>query len=163
MVLWLKIRKYISMLKNIILSVTLVCLVFLTLFPSKGYCDDWVYIESKENFTSYYKSSSIKIDTSNKVITILVKHVYTEKGKIAFLNHHKGIKNQNYIEINHSLFLVLLDYNGWRRCVTEIIDYSKSGNVLSDSKYPPKWIDIIPGSVDNLLLNKLLQDHNIQR
>ncbi len=48
-------------------------------------------------------------------------------------------------------------------CVTKIIDYSKSGNKLSDSKYPPKWGDIISGSIDDLLLNKLLQDYNIQR
>jgi hypothetical protein len=151
------------MLKKTILIVILVCLVFLTTFLSKGYCNDWVYVESKEDFTSYYKSSSIKIDVTNKIIKIWVKHVYTDKGKIDFINHHNGINKHNYNDIDHSLFLVLMDYKGWKRCVTEAIDYSKSSNVLSDGKYPPKWVDIPHGSVDDLLLNKLLQDHNIQK
>ena len=45
-----------------------------------GYCDNWVLIKKNENISSYYNSSSIKIDKENKIVKVWVKDVYTKRG-----------------------------------------------------------------------------------
>lgn len=152
-----------SMLKKTIFFVILVSLVSLTTFPLNGYCDDWVLIKRNENISSYYNSSSIKIDKENKIIKVWVKDVYTEKGRINYLKDLGSIKQSYYKDIKVDLGLYLLNYKKWQYCTNYLKRYSKSGDVLFDNEYPIKWYNIDPDSDENLSFNKILQDYKIQR
>jgi hypothetical protein len=151
------------MLKKTIFLVILVSLVSVTTLHSNGYCDDWVYVGSNKAFTLYYKSSTVKIDKQNNIIKLWVKNVYTEKGKIMLLDSHDSISKQKLADIKHDLLLYLLDYKQCKCCFTHITSYSKSGNVILDGEYPPKWSDITPDTLEETLFNQILQDYNIKR
>ncbi len=170
------------MLKKTILIVISVSLISLTTFPSNGYCfailvclvslntlppnincDDWVFVESNKNFDLYYNQSSVKIDTQNKNIKVWVKRVYTENGKIDYLNKYDIVGQQKYADLNHTLTCFLLDYNKYNCKVTQRIYYSKSGNVLKNVEYQPEWVNLIPDFLNEFFFNKILQDYNIQR
>ena len=151
------------MLKKTIFLVILASLVSLITLPSIVYGDDWVYVGKVDYFTLYYNSSSLKIDKQNKTIKVWVKFVYTEKGKIRFLKDYDSIKKQEYIDINHSLYLYLLDYKNLKYDITHMTDYSKSGNALKDNEYPINLVDIIPDSTGDVLINKVIKDYNIQK
>ena len=121
--------------------------------------DDWVYVLSNEYFAGYYNSSSVKIDNKNYIIKLWVKTVYTTEGEKTIINKI-GV---NFTDINHSLGLHLLDYKQWNYMIINLTYYAKSGNVLSNNEYPPKWNKIISDSVINSIFNKVLNDYNIQR
>jgi hypothetical protein len=142
--------------------VILVSLISSTFFISNGYCDDdWVYVDSNIYYSMYYNSSSVKIDKQSNIIELLEKYVYTEKGKEDYFV--KKNLNPEYIYLNHSVTLTLLDYKEWKFSINHITYYSKSGNVLLDGERPPKWYVIKKGSEVDILLNKLLEKYNIQR
>lgn len=158
-----------SISKKIIFLEILVSLVFLTTLPSNGYCDDWVKTGGCKDFTLYYKSSPVKIDKENKIIKVWTKSVFTEKGKIDFKKIWVDIlKKQALNDINYQLDLNLLDYKEWKFKITQTIYYSKSGDRLlayeyQPNEYQPEWINIIPDSVSDSLLIKILKDNNISR
>lgn len=152
-----------SMLKKTIFFVILVSLVSLTTLHLKGYCDEWVYVESYKNFTQYYNSSSVKIDKQNKIIKLWEKRVYTEKGKIDFFGTCDSNEKLKYTDIDHTLGLVLLDYKNWKYSINHIKYYAKSNNVVFDGERPTKWRDITPDSKDESCFNKILKDYNIHR
>jgi hypothetical protein len=131
--------------------------------------DDWVYVGSYKNHSQYYKKSSVTIDEKNNIINVLVNNVKKNKN-IVYLQNTYSIKEPNYIKFNQQLKWYLLNYKKLIFAITRITDYSKSGNVLLDTKYQPKWLhnifpikwdDIIPDSSIDFFLNKLLQDYNI--
>jgi hypothetical protein len=142
--------------------VILVSLVFLITFPHYGYCDEWVKAGSYEDYTQYYKSSSVKIDNKEFIITVLVKHILSEKGINKFLNHFEGVKKQKYFDVNYVLIPTLFNYNTNSYNIKGSTYCSKSGNVLFSFDYN-KWEDIPPKSISDILLNQLLKDYNIQR
>jgi hypothetical protein len=153
------------MLKKTIFLVMLVSLVSLTTLPSNGYCEDWVYGGSNKYCTLYYNSSSVKIDKQNKIIKVWVKFMYTEKGRILKLEGLNSIEKQIQIDMNHELWLFLLDYKQWKTTVTTITLYSKSGDVLRSGKGegPTKWQDITPDTLEEAFFNQILKDYKIQR
>ena len=107
---------------------TLVILLFrvsLTAIPSKGYCDDWVYSNSWEDFTQYYNSSSIIIDKQDKIIKVWEKRVYTNKGKINLLSNCDRIEIPMYKNISYSLILNLIDYNNSKFTPIWVAHYSE--------------------------------------
>lgn len=151
------------MLKKAIFFVIMVSLVCLTTLPSNGYCDEWVYVASDQDFTLYYNSSSVKIDNKNNIIEVWVKRVFSDKGKIDFFEKKDSITKQKYIDINHKLKLYLLNYKELKSSILYISYYSKSGNLLFHREYQPEWKNIIPDTYLEKLINKLLKDFNIQR
>ena len=131
--------------------------------------DDWIYVGSYKNHTQYYRKSSVTIDEGKNIINVLVKNI-TKKKSAVYLQHPYNIKEPKYIKYNQQLKWYLLNYENWKFTITRITDYSKSGNVLLDTKYQPiwlhnifsvKWDDIIADSLVDFLLNKLIQDYNI--
>jgi hypothetical protein len=131
--------------------------------------DDWVYVGSYKNHTQYYRKSSVTIDEGKNIINVLVKNI-TKKKSTVYLQYPYNIKEPKYIKYNQQLKWYLLNYENWKSTITRITDYSKSGNVLLDTKYQPiwlhnifpvKWDDIMADSLVDLLLNKLIQDYNI--
>ena len=131
--------------------------------------DDWVYVGSYKNHTQYYRKSSVTIDEGKNIINVLVKNV-TKKKSAVYLQYPYSIKEPKYIKYNQQLKWYLLNYENWKFTITRITDYSKSGNVLLDTKYQPiwlhnmfpvKWDDIMADSLVEILLNKLIQDYNI--
>jgi hypothetical protein len=151
-------------LKTIFLTIFLswISLVTLTL---NGSCDDWVLIGSNKNFTLYYNSSSVKIDDKNHLIKVLGKRVLTKNGKIEFFNdfNKDNIKEQEFIDLSYSVGLYLLNYKQRKFSFNDITAYSKSGDVLYMDNSILKWEDIIPDSLGEILINKLIKDYNIQR
>jgi hypothetical protein len=131
--------------------------------------DDWVYVASYKNHTQYYRRSSVTIDEGKNIINVLVKNI-TKKKSAVYLHYPYNIKEPKYIKYNQQLKWYLLNYENWKFTITRITDYSKSGNVLLDTKYQPiwlynifpiKWDDIMPDSLVDFLLNKLIIDYNI--
>ncbi|MDO9532226.1 MAG: hypothetical protein Q7O12_08840 [Deltaproteobacteria bacterium] len=131
--------------------------------------DDWVYVRSYEYHTQYYKKSSLIIDEDKNTINVLLKSV-TERKKIGYLQNIYSIINPNYITFNQQLKWYLLNYKKRQFTISRITDYSKSGNILLDTQYKTKWLhnlihdewnDIMPDSIVDFLLDKLLQDNKI--
>jgi hypothetical protein len=151
------------MMKKTIFLVILLYLVFLNTFSSRAYCQDWVYVGTNEDYTQYYKSSSVIIDKQNKTIKVWEKKVYTAKGRIGWLNSQDSIEKHNYNDIQYILGLLTFDYNKLKYTVTQITGYSKSGVGLFSEKYPIEWINIMSVSIGAILLNKVLKDYNIQQ
>jgi hypothetical protein len=155
-----------SKFKKLIFCVILVCLVSIINFLSNGYCDDWVYVGSHKNgnYSMYYKPSSVIINKQNKTIIVWSKTVFTEQGKIDFLKKWHSKDNYKFDDINHQLILYFIDYNELQVSIDHIIYYNKSGNVLLNSTFTQhNWKNIIPDSLGGGILNKLIEDYNIQR
>lgn len=125
--------------------------------------DDWVMIGSNEDFTKYYNPFSVKMDNQKNTIEVLVKHIFTDKGKTDFLKKFSSIKKQKYIDIHHTVVLYVLDYKIYKYSINKTIYYSKSDNVILYYRDYLDWDDIIPESLDDFMFDKLLQDYNIER
>src|SRR5208283_966849 len=96
-----------------------VCLVGLTTFSLQAYCgDDWILLNSNENYNIYYNPVTIEIDRPNNIIKVWIKSVYTEKGRVNLLNKFNSIAKQKYADINYVLALYLLNYNEWKVSIT---------------------------------------------
>jgi hypothetical protein len=151
-------------LKTIFLAIPL-SLVFLVTLTLHGYCDDWLLIGNNKHYTLYYNPSSVKIDDKNHVIKAIGKRVFTKKGKNEFFNDFKkdNVKEQEYIDLSYSIGLYLLDYKHRKYFFNDITAYSKSGDVLYKDTSILKWEDIKPGSLNEILMNKLIKNYNIQR
>jgi hypothetical protein len=131
--------------------------------------DDWIYLGSYKNHTQYYRKSSVIIDEEKNTINVLVKNV-TKTKDIVYLQNAYSYKEPNYIKCKQQNKWYVFNYEKWQFTITSITDYSKSGNVLLETVYQPKWLhnifpvkwdDIMPGSIVDLSLDKLLQDYNI--
>jgi len=131
--------------------------------------DDWVYLGSYKNHTQYYKKSSVIIDEENYTINVLIKSA-TRTKDIAYLQNVYSSKESNYIKCKQQNKWYVFNYKKWQFTITSITDYSRSGKVLLETVYQPRWLDnifpvqwddIIPGSIVDLYLNKLLEDYNI--
>ena len=151
------------MMKKTIFLVILLYLVFLNTFSSRAYCQDWVYVGTNENYTQYYKSSSVTIDKQNKTIKVWEKKVYTAKGRIDWLNSQDSLEKNNYNDIQYISALLIFDYNNLKYTVNKITGYSKAGVELFSEQYQIEWINIITVSIGAILLNKVLKDYNIQQ
>jgi hypothetical protein len=147
-----------------VFRVICVILISITLFYSNGYCeDDWGKVGSYENFTQYYNISSVQIDKHNNIITVWVKCVFTEKGKISYLDKVDSIYLPKYIKFDHTLLLYKLNYKEWKFSLQHINDYSKSDDLLFSGPVSANWEDIKPNSISETLFNKILKDYNIKR
>ena len=131
--------------------------------------DDWVYLGSYKNHTQYYKKSSVIIDEEKNTITVLVKSA-TRTKDIVYLQKIYGSKEPNYIKCKQQNKWYVFNYKKWQFTITSITDYSRSGKVLLETVYqhnwlhnifPVQWDDIMPGSIVDLYLNRLLEDYDI--
>ena len=131
--------------------------------------DDWVYLGSYKNHTQYYRKSSVIIDEEKNTINVLVKSIAKPK-EVAYSQNAYSAKKPNYNQCKQQNKWYVFNYKKWQFTITRITDYSKSGNVLLETVYQPKWLhnilpvkwdDIMPGSTVDLFLNKLLEDCNI--
>ena len=126
--------------------------------------DDWVYVGNYQNHTQYYRKSSVIIDEEKNTIIVLLKIITNKK------NNHFLQSEPNYIKFYQQNKWYVLNYKKWQYTITRITDYSKSGNVSLDSVYQPNWLhalipvkwdDIIPDSIVDTFLRKLIQDYDI--
>ena len=145
------------------LMVIWAALVGLGAFSSQVYGADWVSVGSNEYGTGYYQQSSVKIDKQNNIIKVLMKDVYTDKGKIKFLSTESNIDKQKLNDIGYLIASLSLDYRGWKFSLNQTTYYSKLDRVLSDDKHQTKWEKIKPNSKLDNLLNNLLKDNNIKK
>lgn len=146
--------------------VILISLVSLTTLPLKGYCDDWVFVISNEEFKSVdYNTKSIKIDKLKYIIEVEIKNVYTTKKKNDLLNEYKkdNITLNKYNEIEYQLILFKFNYKEWKWIINRNIFYSKSDEVVKSETYSSEWEDISPEDMGDFILNKILKDYNLQR
>ena len=121
--------------------------------------NDWVFITGNDDGNWYYKSNLIFVDKQTHIIKVWVKTVYSDKGKHDFL---KIYKNEKYNEFNHSLSLVLIDYQNKNYHEDNVVYYSNSGNIIGGNESTIKYISI-PKSVGDKLLIKILAKCNIKR
>lgn len=144
--------------------VILVSLVSLSTFSSKGYCDKWVKVGSYENFTQYYNSSTISIDKQDYTITVMVKRVRIDKGKIDILKDIEDIDKDKLKNFDYKIELYLFNYKDRKFYLNRKTYYTNSNNVLYDKvSVTFDWYDIIYDSIDDILLKKILKDYWIQR
>jgi hypothetical protein len=135
----------------------------LNTFPSKGYCDDLVFISKNDLCSAYYDLPSLHINEQNHIISVRITKVFTDKGKIDASDKIKKIKlNPN--DINREVRVCLYNYKEWKFFVEHITTYSNNGNILfSGTNKSNNWNDIKPNDYSDILLKKLLKDYNIQR
>ena len=74
----------IKLLKTILfmIFINFYCLIIF----ANGESNNWVYLDSSDNTSTYYNLSSGKIDYENKTIYILTKKIFSEKGKKELIN-----------------------------------------------------------------------------
>jgi hypothetical protein len=130
--------------------------------------DEWVFIGSNDSITDYYDPTSVKIyKDPPSCITVTCKRVYTNKGKnfLFDFRESQGLSNDNIMNIHHSLTSYNLYYKERKKTILMTTNISKSGEILGGgsiigSDSPPED-DINPGTVDDMILNKLIQDYNL--
>ncbi|MGA8571377.1 MAG: trypsin-like peptidase domain-containing protein [Desulfobaccales bacterium] len=134
----------------------LVSLVSFTTFPSKGYSeDDWVLAVRDVKVLVYYNNTNICIDRESKQIKVWVKFIWTEKGLV-----EQNLKKDN---ISDTLCVYYINYNQRKQYLNRRINYSYSGIIIDDFSYKLNWEDILPDSIAGQVLNKILENHNIER
>ena len=121
--------------------------------------NDWVFVTGNDYENWYYKSNLIFVDKQTHIIKVWVKTVYSDKGKQDFLKTHNDRK---YNDINHSLSLVLINYQNMNYHEDNVVYYSNSGNIIGGDE-SIKNNDSIPKSVGDKLLIKILAKCNIKR
>lgn len=122
--------------------------------------NDWVFITNSDEGSWYYKSILVNIDNQTHVAQVLVKIVYTDKGKQDFLKTHKVDK---YRDINRSLIKVSINYQKGQWHADRINHYFDSDNIIGSDELLGKSDDVIPKSVGDKLLIKIIKDYNIKR
>ncbi len=133
--------------------------------------DKWVFIGSNDSITDYYDSTSVKIIKEEPCcITVTCKRVYTTKGKKMLFDYF-GTKsvNKDWIkDVHHSLNSYNIYYKERKKQWLMTTYVSKSGEILEGAgsimgyDYPrPVPEPIIPGTVDDLILNQLIKDYKI--
>lgn len=137
-------------------------MVSLITFSSIVWGDNWVKIGSDDVFTQYYNSSSVKIDQRKKTIEVLVKLVFTDKGKSNFLETKDSKSKQKYIDINCQLKHYLLNYNEFKSQLIFISFKDKTNKLLFHRAYLPEWKNILPDTFIDKLTNQLVKDYNIK-
>lgn len=122
--------------------------------------DDWVFVTANEEGSWYYKSNSMYIDDQSHSVTGWVKFIYTDQGKQAFLKTHKDDK---YRDIVRSLYMIEIDYQKLEFKEIRVVYYSNSDNIIGSEELPIKIDGLIPKSVGDKLLVKILKGYNIKR
>ncbi|MFA5110477.1 MAG: hypothetical protein WC443_03635 [Desulfobaccales bacterium] len=122
--------------------------------------NDWVFITSNDEGSWYYKSNLINIDEQTHIINVLVKYIYTDKGKEKFLETYK---NDKYKDIDRSLSMVSINYQKMTYHQNRVVYYSKSDNIIGNDELSVKIDDLIPQSVGNKLIMKILEEYNTMR
>ncbi len=142
-----------------------VSLFFLTSFTSIVYGDDWVYVGTHDYFSYYYNNANIKINRNSKLIDVWVKKKYTEKGIQRYINNRKDkeLNINNYQNLSYTLNLFLFNYGKLKYDISTSVDYSISDAVLDSYSIPIIWRNVVPESIGDVILNKIIEDHNIQR
>ncbi len=131
-----------------------VCLVSITIPPSKGYCDDnWIFVNRDMMFSYYYDKQSIDIDRISNKINVLVKYIYTDEGKKLFFPN-KRIDNQ--------LSSLVFDYN--KKQYQQLKStYCHLSEIIKTNQPEIEWEYIKTGSIHDEVLNKILTDYNIKK
>ena len=138
--------------------------LMVSLFTLNGYCDDkWVLAARNDNNVIYYDSDSVKIDKQKKIINVSTKWTFTDKGKIGFSANIKDDDKLKSKDIDYSIILYTFNYKEWKCNITNITEYTKSGKKLYSNKSTHEWKKIAPNSIIGLLLNKIIQQYNIER
>ncbi len=122
--------------------------------------DDWVFITSNDDGNWYYKSNLININNQTNIIKVLVKNIYTDKGKQQFIERHN---NDKYKDINRSISMVSINYQKMTYQLNRVVYYSESDNIIGSDELSVKNDDLIPHSVGDKLIMKVLEDYNIRR
>jgi hypothetical protein len=145
----------------------LMCCTLLLTFPKNVYGgnDGWVLIEKYDDFTTYYNSKLIKIDTQAHIITVWMKGVFSNKwaNEVRNSNIKDKLVADELININNQRTLYDFNYITWHYSVNHITSFSHSGKILMDWDVPPEWKQILPNSYFDEILNELLSKYGLKR
>ncbi len=148
--------------------------------------DEWVYIGSNDYTTDYYDPPSVKISRELSSIQVTCQRIYTSKGKKLLCDSWETIilSNDEKDHIDHSYNSYIFDYNDRKISSLTTAYLSRSGELLGgwyyhndelagtvDEKLLKKYFyhpggfrdNIEPGTVYEVIFNKLIKDYNIQR
>lgn len=130
------------------------------------YCDDdWEFITKEVEYDIYYDDSSVIIDKKKHIIKAWVKFKFSLVGKKSigkeFLNNIIGEHKSK--DVDYVVNLYEFDYRENELRYLNQIFYSTSGQVLYSNKKTTNWVDIIPNSLGETMLNKLCNDFKIKR
>lgn len=128
--------------------------------------DKWVYILRNDYITDYYDSKSVYIIKEISHIHVWCKRIYTTKGNNLLISQWEtqNIRNDKPTDFNFSMNQYIFNYDKMTIQNCRIM-YFKNGQSLDNIVYPPiyeEWEDIKPGTINDIILTKLLKDYNIQ-
>lgn len=131
--------------------------------------DEWVFIGNNDSIADYYDSTSVIISKDfPPCITVTCKRVYNDKGKKILFDYRKlqGLNNNEIRDIHHSLNGYNLYYEERKKTLLVTTHVSKSGDILEtinmlESGSIPTIDDIKPGTVDDMILNKIVKDYKL--
>jgi hypothetical protein len=122
--------------------------------------DNWAFIANNDTGKWYYNVNLVNVDDKNHIVTVWLKNVYTITGRQDFLKTHKEVK---YKDIYRSLSFVSIDYNTMDYHEKKVVYYNNSGEILGSDELSAKSSELLPKTVMDKLLIKILRDYNIKR
>jgi hypothetical protein len=142
--------------KQVTLRIVLGLCLCITLFGNDCHCATWLYVTNSGSGANYIDTDSLKTNNMEKLITVWIKTEYnSETIKQEIERGKKYGKDVNGISYANALYQINYEY----RIVTimEVTQYAKNGNKLQTVEGTSQIKHIVPGSVMEKILNKILE------
>jgi|GEM_PF-6713854 hypothetical protein len=146
--------------------ILLIILIIISTIPSQVYGANWIYICSSSNgIMFYYDSDSMRINKKEHIIKVWIKNklpkTYKDKNRNAMAQLH--LSEEQWNKFDYSIILTMYNYNDETSSMVSVNEYSYSGEVLDSFDSPIEWRHIIPGSIDETILDNLMEASGIKK
>ena len=112
--------------------------------------EDWKLFKKTEDAKFYYDAKDIA-RSSQKIVKVWIRQVYTKKGKTDMMN----LVGARYKNLSYSINSLECDCGARRVLFLSMTYYSKNGDVLDLEKPSDKWEPIPPDSMFDVLHKKV--------
>lgn len=134
-----------------------VLVLFLFVTPVIGSSDWAEYGVSKNDNVYFYNKVSIKHGTDD-IVQVWDKMVYSDEGREKDFQYYKkrGWLTEGRDKLSHQLTLNEINCKKGMNRILSLIEYEKDGGILSSNSFDkPNWVYIVPGSMMNILQEKV--------
>jgi hypothetical protein len=132
------------------LEIVLVAMGLAVFGYSEAVGEDWKLFKKTEDAKFYYDAKDIA-RSSQKIVKVWIRQVYTKKGKTDMMN----LVGARYKNLSYSVNSLEFDCGARRVLFLSMTHYSKNGDVLDLENPSDKWEPIPPDSMFDVLYKKL--------